>query len=254
MKIEKLLKEYNLINKIEVAESKLQETVIKSMDEFYNAEQYEKLSYREFLWVQLKLVQKRWWVLQFIVLCLTGITLVSSYDEGYIQRGMGIMAALFIILIIPEFWKNRTCKSIEVEDASYFSLRQIYSSRLVLFGGVDLLLLTMFCGITTIVFSYEIANLIIQFILPMLVTACICFGALCSKKGFGENIAIILSVLWSGIWTFVTMNEAIYTVISLPIWFVFIGIAVLFLCASIYRTVKNSGCYWEVTFNGTEIR
>mgnify|MGYP006990195710 CR=1 FL=1 len=49
------------------------------------------------------------------------------------QRILGVVASLFIILIIPELWKNQTYQSMEIEATSYYSLRQIYAARMSLF-------------------------------------------------------------------------------------------------------------------------
>lgn len=254
MSLEKRLMEYKKIKNIEPVEANLEKTIKSAIDAFYATEQEGMLSRKEFLWLQFKLTQKRWWALQFIVLCFAGLTIISVYDESYIQRGMGIMATLFIILIVPELWKNRTYRCIEVEEASYYSLHQIYAARLVLFGGVDLLLLTLFCGVATIGLHYEITSIIIQFILPMLVTACICFGTLCSKRALNENAAVILSVLWSGVWSFVTMNEIVYTAISFPVWLVFIVVVVAYLCFAICRTIDSGKYSWEVMYSGIEVK
>lgn len=253
MNLEKQLAYYKELTQVEAKEKELQETVKKSIAAFYVTEQEEMLSYQEFLWSQFKLIQKRWWMLQFAVLCIVGAMLISAYDESYIQRGMGIMAALFIILIIPELWKNRACQSMEVEESSYYSLRQIYAARMVLFGIVDILLLTVFCGVATIGLYYEFTKLIIQFLVPMLVTACICFETLCSKHIFSESVAIVLCILWSAIWSLVTFNETIYAIISLPMWLTFIVFSFVFLCVAIYRTLNNCNNYWEVAFSGIRI-
>lgn len=231
---------------------KMQETIRKSKEVFFAAEQEKMLSYHEFLWSQFKMVQKRWWILQFLLLSLLGAALVSAYEESYIQRGMGIMATLFVILIIPELWKNRSCHSMEIEESSYYSLRQIYSARMVLFGIIDLLLLTVFCTTMTIGLNLEFMELLVQFLLPMLVTACICFGTLCSKHMIDETAAIILCVLWCGIWLVITLDEKIYTMITLPIWLICIGLSFGFLCIAIWRTLNNCSNYWEVGFD--EIR
>lgn len=253
MDLKKQLTSYKKIIQVESEDKKIQETVTKSIDVFYSTEQESMLTYHEFLWTQFKLIQKRWWILQFTLLCILGTILLLSYDESYIQRGMGIVATLFVILIIPELWKNRTCHSMEIEEASYYSLKQIYSARIVLFGIVDILLLTLFCGTLTIGLHYEFTKLIIQFLLPMIVTACICFGTLCSKYILNEVVGIAFCVLWSAIWLLITLNEKIYTIISLPVWLALLVFSFVFLCIAIYRTINNCDNYWEVYFSGIRI-
>ena len=252
MNLEERLAAYRKGMQIEWKEEKIQETIQKSKEVFFASEQERILSYHEFLWAQFKLIRKRWWFLQFLLLFILGATLISAYEDYYGQRCMGIMASVFVILIIPEFWKNRSYHCMEIEESSYYSLRQIYAARMVLFGIVDTLLLTVFCGIMTMGLNIGFTKLLVQFLLPMLVTACICFGTLCSKSAISETVAIILCVFWCAVWLLITLNEKIYTIITLPIWMTCVGISLLFLCITAYRTLSNCNSYWEVGFD--EIR
>jgi len=245
MNLEEQFRAYKKRERVESKEEKIQETVRKSKEVFWALEQERMLSYHEFLWMQFKLIRKRWWILQLLLLTVIGPILVSAYEESYVQRSMGIMASIFVILIIPEFWKNRSCHCMEIEESSYYSLRQIYSARMVLFGIVDILLLTIFWGTMTIGLHIEFTRLLVQFLLPMLVTACICFGTLCSRHIVNETIAIILCVLWCAVWMAVTLNEKIYVMVTMPIWMSCIGLSLIFLSIAVYRTLNNCNKYWE---------
>lgn len=253
MNLEAKLASYRKTAEAEPEEEKIQETIKKSKEVFYAIEREHMLSYREFLWVQFKVIQKIWWIFQFLLLCILGTMLVSIYEDTFIRRGMGIMASLFVILIIPEFWKNRACRCMEIEEAAYYSLRQIYAARMVLFGIVDILLLTVFCATVSMELHFKLTELVIQFILPMIVTACICFGTLCSKYILNETVAITLCIIWSAIWTFITLNEKAYTMITLPIWLALVAFSLVCLCITVYRTLNSCNKYWEVDFNGIGI-
>ena len=253
MNLDEQLMAYKKRAQIGSNEEKIQETIRRSKEAFFASEQERMLSYHEFLWSQFKLIRKKWWFLQFLLLFLPGAILVSAYEESYVGRAMGVIASVFVILIIPELWKNRSCNCMEIEEASYYSLRQIYSARMVLFGIVDVFLLTVFCGTMTIGLYIEFTRLLIQFIMPMLVAACICFGTLCSKYIIDETIAIILCVLWCAVWLVITLNEKIYTMITLPVWLVCIGFSFGFLCIAIYHSLNNCDNYWEVGFDGIGI-
>lgn len=245
-KLEEQLRDYKNMITAEADEEKIKNVIRRSQESFYAAEQERMLSYHEFLWVQLRLIQKRWWILQFLLLCMSGILLLSACEESYIQRGMGVMASLFVILVIPELWRNRANQCMEIEEASYYSLRQIYAARMVLFGVVDILLLTMFCTAVTVGFHFAFMELLVQFLLPMTVTACICFGTLCSRRILSETAAIMLCILWSAAWSLIVLNERIYTIITLPVWLVLAGGSLVFLGLAIYRILKNCSDYLEV--------
>ena len=64
---------------------------------------------------------------------------------------MGILAPSFVILILPELWKNRSNGAMEVEGATFFSIKNIYAARMLLFGMVDVCLLSVFLITSTFV-------------------------------------------------------------------------------------------------------
>lgn len=251
MGLQEQLLAYKKMNHREPQEMKVQETIQKSMDAFLVVEQERMLSYHEFLWAQWKLVKKRWWLLQLLLLLLLGAVQKSSYEDAYMQRGMGVMASVFVILIIPELWKNRSCHCMEIEETSYYSLRQIYAARMVLFGMVDVSLISVFCTTMVMGCQMEFTKLLVQFLLPMLVAACICFGALCSRHIVNEAMAVILCVLWCAAWLMLVLNKEIYRVVTLPAWLACVGISLVFLGVAVWRSLNNYDCYWEVGTNET---
>lgn len=235
-------------------EENIRETVRKSIEVYCSAEQGRLLTYWEFLRVQLGLIRKRWWLFQLLLLLLLWTVLPLVQAGPILQRIFGAAASVFTILIIPELWKNRTYQAMEIEAVSYYSLRQIYAARMLLFGIVDIALLTLFCGLTAITMHILFSQLLVQFLFPMTVTAAICFGILCSKYSFRETTAIMLCLAWSAIWLMVLLNEAIYTAVTIPLWLAFMGIAVAFLVFTIYRALHACGNYWEVNANELGIR
>lgn len=254
MNFEKRLNRYKETMKIIPNEQSIKKTVEKSIDVFCSTEQERLLTYWEFLWAQLRLIRKRWWLFQFLLLSTLWFVLPSLYGEYLLQRTLGVMASLFVILIIPELWKNRTYQSMEIEATSYYSLRQIYAARMLLFGVVDVVLITLFCSLSSIAWGLTFSQLLIQFLFPMVVTSCICFGILCSKYPFSEAFAVMMCIAWSVIWWFIIMNERIYTAITLPLWITFLGVAFTFLVFTIYRTIYNCNNYLEVNVNGIDIK
>ncbi|MCI9174534.1 MAG: hypothetical protein HFH49_06225 [Lachnospiraceae bacterium] len=245
MNLEEQLKTYQKLTCPMPEEEKISQTVHTAQQSFFAAWQDTMLSFDEFLWIQLKLIQKRWWILQFLLLCTAGTILASSWEESYIQRGMAVCSALFSILTIPEFWKNRSCQSMEIETAAYYSLRQIYAARMLLFGIADTLLLASFGGAAVLSLNVPAETLLVQFLLPMIVTSAICFGTLSSRRKLTESSALALSVLWSALWLLITLNEKVYAAVTLPIWIGILGISLLCWCLALKHTLKTCGDYWE---------
>ena len=92
---------YRKIIPVEIQEEKVQETIRKSKEAFFLSEQKRLLSFHEFIWSQFRLIKYRWWVCQLAVLFLLWTILVSVQEDYYIQRSMGIIASLFVILSCP---------------------------------------------------------------------------------------------------------------------------------------------------------
>lgn len=250
MNLKEKMDEYKQQLEVIPKEEKVLDTIRKSKEVFYQREQEKVLTYWEFLWTQFRLVKKRWWLLQIILLVSIGILLPSIQEEHYMQRCLGVTGVLFVILVIPELWKNRTYYCMEIEASSYYSLRQIYATRVLLFGIVDVLFLTIFCGMMHGSLHFAFAELVVQFLFPMVITACICFGLLCNKYSYSEATSIMLCIIWSAVWWLITVNEKIYTVIVLPIWLGLFGIAILFLSVVIYKTLHDCNKCWEANFDG----
>jgi len=191
--------------------------------------------------------------MQFLLLLVLWMIFLSVQNEAFVQRLLGVAASLFVILIIPEFWKNRMYHSIEIEAVSYYSLRQIYAARMLLFGMADFMLVTLFCGLVSFTLKLVFSQLLVQFIFPMLVTTCICFGILCSRHAFSEVTAVASCAAWSSVWTILILNERIYCAITFPLWLCFLLAALLFFCFAVWRVLSCCSDYWEVNSNGIEI-
>lgn len=174
----------------------------------------------------------------------------KEVGEYYVQKSIGVVGVLFVVLIIPELWKNRACFCMEIEASAYYTLKQIYASRLVLFGVVDVFLLTIFCKNIQKSLYITFWELLVQFLFPMAVTACICFGMLCNKYAASEAVSVALCFIWSGIWWLILLNEQIYGLIFIPLWLCLFGIAILFFVFFIYIILRNCNQDWEVTASG----
>lgn len=228
-------------------EEKIQETIRMAKDAFFRAEEEMVLSYRDFLWMQFKIMPKRWWLFQAVILSVLWIILRSVPDEALLTRSMGVASALFVILMIPELWRNRVYGCMEIEASSYYSLKQIYAARMTLFGITDTFLITVFCGAVSAALDWGLSELMIQFLFPLCVTACICFGILCSRYSFSETPAVIACIVWSAGWLRIVLDEGLYERLTVTLWSVLMGAAVLFLSFVVYHVLKNCNAYLEVS-------
>ena len=220
---------------ITVREEKVQKAIAVSKAAFLAGEAERKVSQVEFLFLQSKLIQKRWWFLQGGLLLLVGLFLNQMEMDYMIRRALGLAGPLFVILILPELWKNRNFDAVEVECTTYYTIRSIYAARLVLFAGVDILLLSVFLVGTALFVKITLWEILIQFLLPFNVTCVICFRTLYSKRIRSETLALLLCILWTGLWSILIMSEAVYPVISVPMWIAALVGSILGICCTISR-------------------
>lgn len=210
------------------------------------------LKVMDFFWNQVKLMPKHWWVLQGLLLMGIWILLILSDFSQTIQREMSIGATLFIIIMIPELWKNRQHHSMEIEATTVYSLRQVYAAKIIAFGLVDILMLTSFCILAETTQGISAFDLMKQLVFPLLLAAGSCFAVLCSRKLFSESMAVVICMIVNGLWTMLVLRDQLYNSISVGLWIILFDIAGLFLAYMVWRTLKHCGNYWEVRSIGTE--
>ena len=190
-------------------------------------------------------------MLQAMLLVLVFLIMPSLKDTTYFMRMLGVASVFFIVMIIPEFWRNKESNSCQIEVTCLFSLRQIYSARIFLIGIVDIVMLTIFLTVACINMKMQFTDLLVQFLFPMVIAAGICFAMLnCSL--LNEATSIVGCFLWGGIWWGITMNNAIYGNIVVPIWIMLFVFAICFLfCAvdDLNLTITN-GVYGLLGVNG----
>ncbi len=227
-------------------ECKIKEAVQRSKKAFCESETEHFLSYPEFIYQQGRYIHKRWWVLQGLILAALWWILQITESNIYIQRSMGIIASLFVILIVPEFWKNRSSASAEIECTAYYSLRQVYAARMIIFAAVDLLLLSSFFAAVSVTGRLTVGEILIQFFIPFNVTCCICFRTLCSTRLGSEYMALLFCMVWVAIWVLILLDENIYAAVSVPIWGGLLAASILYLGYSIRKMQKCCEIIWEV--------
>jgi len=228
---------------IPINEDKMMETIVVSQSAFLSGEAEQMVSRGEFLFLQSRLIQKRWWFLQGMLLACVCLFLCHMETDYLIRRALGLAGPLFVILILPELWKNRNFDAMEVECTTYYTIRSIYAARLTLFAVVDLLLLSVFFAGASVFAKITVWEMLIQFVLPFNVTCCICFRTLYAKRIRSEALAMLLCILWTGVWAMLIMSNAVYSVISVPIWISALAASVLGMCYTLCQGKEK----WQQT-------
>ncbi|MDD3413727.1 MAG: hypothetical protein PHY47_06965 [Lachnospiraceae bacterium] len=221
----------------------MEETQRKSKQVFYVSESELQVSFFEFVWQQSKYIKKKWWVCQLLILITIWAIINMMGQNDFVIRMVGISASMFAILIIPEIWKNREVGSTEIECTCIYTLRQITAARMLLFAFVDLLLLSLFglsCIVTGIIVTEDI---MVQFILPYVVTCCICFTCFYSKMSMFP--AIFSCTVWCVLWTQIVLNDRVYNLISMQVWWLLLTVSFAYLVFCISKGQNRVNEFWE---------
>ena len=227
-------------------EESLQRAIRRATAAFYEGEEARCLSRWEFLVQQSRCIQCRWWVLQGALLILVWCLLKTADSTAYVQRSLGVAAPLFVLLALPELWKNRSCNAMEVEGAALYSLRQIYAARLTLFIGMDVLLLSSFFLAARWSGTVTVWELLVEFLLPCNVSCCICFSYLYSPRFPSEALCLVLCGIFTVFWETLLLRDAIYRAVSPVLWAAMLAGSFLLLIRCIRKGQAVLYNVWEV--------
>lgn len=199
-------------------EANIRETINLSKKVFYEGLEDHACTWTEFIARQFRFVRKRWWILQFFVLVIMWAIMRSKGGEPQNCRYVFLLMPVFGMIIVPELWKDVRNNMTEIENTACFTLRQIYAARLTIFGMADLLLLTLFFIVTTVTVHFALFDIIVQCIIPLNVTMCICLGILCGQRFRSESVALGLCIVWTLVWHQIISNNRLYYAISKLLW------------------------------------
>lgn len=244
---EKKINSYKAVIQHQCIQKDSVQQTIRLCQEIVKEQRTSRASYLEFLYEQAGFIEKRWWVLQGLVLLYLWFWMEHyAQDAKDMMRIMGIVATAFVILIVPELWKNKRNRAIEIEQSCVYTLRQIASARLLLFAAVDLCIVVLFLTVTYRTVDISLYDLLLDFLLPVNVSCAICFRLLYSRWGESEYMAVLGSLLWLGVWLVIVTNDAVYAKIVLPVG---VGL-LLFSFAGMAFCVKKSLEFDERSLEG----
>lgn len=229
-----------LIQEQYVREASVQSLIVQCKDVIPNWEECT-ISYFEFLYEQSKFIKKRWWVIQAGVLMMLWRILKEYGGAERMERMIGMSAALFAILIIPEIWKNHRCSAMEIEGACFYSLRQVCAAKILLFAIADLIMITIFFTVTFHTVQISVYEMTINFLVPFNISSCICFRLLCSRKQEMDYIAVLAIGIWTVVWMMIASQDLLYSMVAEPVWIGLLLLSFIYLVFCVYK----SQCYYE---------
>ena len=162
------------------------------------------------------------------------------------QRLLGAGACMFAIFLVPEIWKNRRNQAMEIEGAAYYSLRHICMARILLFGFMDLLILSIFAVSVAFTVRISAQMFAVNFMIPFNVTGAICFRFLYCRRSESEYLAAAGCFSFMILWIFIISNQTIYQKISGPVWGVALIVSIGYLIYVVKRSQSFYGEIYEV--------
>lgn len=252
-RIEEILRKIPQRDEVFPSQEAIDKTVFKVTEMIEAEEKITRIGFVEFLTVQMRIMKKRWWILQGALLFFAGEWIAVSGDTDYSYRGLSILASLFVILVIPELWKNIEYRSLEIEECSLFNLRRVYAAKLIAFGAIDTILLTFFCIIASRIQDILFADMLKQFVFPVMISATICLLSFSSKRRCSEVTTMIVCGIANVIWMVTAMNETVYSKITPVIWGGLFGVCICLMVYSVRKVLQKRMEYWEVQINGLSV-
>lgn len=244
-KYETKIKDYTKDIEQNISKEAVLQTIKKCKETFVQAEDYP-LSYMEFLYDQMLFIQKRWWILQGCLLVVLWMFLRDAADIYEMQRLMGVGACLFAIFLVPEIWKNRRNQAMEIEGAAYYSLRQVCMARILLFGFMDFVIISIFAVSAAFTVKISAQMFAVNFMIPFNVTGAICFRFLYCKRSESEYLAAAGCFLFMILWIVIISKQMIYQKISGPVWCAVLIISIGYLIYAIQRSQSFYEKIYEV--------
>ena len=218
--------------------------------EFINSEENEnRIGFIEFIALQIKIMKKELLFAQMLLLFFAGYWLSISKEIVYMQRGLSVLAALFVIFIIPELWKNIENKSMEIEKSSLFDLRRVYAAKLIAFGLIDTGILTVFCVYAVEIQKILVVDLLGQFVFPIMISSIICMMAFSRKRYLNQFVTMIICLAANMGWMLIILNDNLYLKITPIVWILIFIMCALLLFYFIQKVLHDNTEYLEGKFN-----
>ena len=233
-------------------EKKMLQTIDVAKKEYRRQMLLQPMNSLEFLFQQMLSLSKKYWLTQLIVFFAAAFSLgFMNLYEGIGENKISycsIFAPLLIIFSIPELWKNISTNTYEVENTTYFDLRKVYLSRLVLVGMLDLILLSLLTVITVQTGGFSPYEAVIYFFVPFNFNCGICFSLLWSKRKIcSELLAVGSCISGAFFWYLLVKNYHVYELLQIKTWYVLLIVSLGYIIFAGKRIVESGRYYLEVS-------
>lgn len=202
---------------------------------------------------QLKYVHAGIFIGQLVCMGVMPVLVLYFINSGATRYDcltlLSAFAAFIGVFMMVEFNRNFTCHLWELEQSCYFNLKQICASRLLLFGGMDLLMLTLLSGIAGRGAGIGYLRFGIYVLVPFVISQAVNLAVFSwlrnTEKEYAQYGLSFLSALLS---VFASRFPQIYERTNLWLWCLLLFVAAigLFLeTAKILKDMEGDSVCWN---------
>lgn len=205
----------------------------------------KRLSRLGFFFLQGGFLRKRVWILQLLLLVLSGIALFAFQPEC--RAGITLVSAVSPLLVLAgmnELFRSYRYGTDEIELSTRYSLQQVMLARICVLGGIDTLCLTVLLLLAGAQLPFALHALLLYVCVPFLITSAGCLFILnrtrnrdgsfvCAAWGIG--VVIFSMVLSQGF-------PRVYETQQLWIWLAVFVVALLGVLREGRRMIRMAAC------------
>lgn len=206
-----------------------------------------EISMLQFIKIQIRFVNKNFFVCQFLLLCLYSlfITLILNDRDGFLL--LVAAAPLAVLLGTNEFSRSFRYHMTELELPSHFSLPQILMARFMIAVAADTLSLTCMLIITTMQTYFTFGSLILYGLVPSFLAASGSLFLLNKSRNANTHYyvtayCIALSVFG---WISVTTFPNWYNSTAVTVWILILLISIGIFAFELWKLFRDSAKCFE---------
>lgn len=216
--------------------------------------EYYKPSFFEILKGQIRYSSPFCFIGQFICIALVlGLTEVLHQNNGEVQMYLaaisGTMAFMGIFLIM-ELSRCQSFHTAEIEQACFLNLKQVWCIKMVLFGALDMIGLTLILAVQPMGLPWELGSMMLYLLVPFVVSNALYLVLFSMVRGREKQyIQMAAAFLISGLAMLPVNFPILYTGAYLGIWMLVLVIFTSAMGAEIIyirgELVKGGAVCWN---------
>lgn len=164
-----------------VDRQRMKETIEGAAFIVRQAQESRGISFRQFYFIQLRFISKKVWGLQLLIVLGIGMLVHNALQAGRwsgdVQLLMlaSIAAPLLALVGVQTMTRSLSCKMLEIELSTKYSLEKLTMVRMSLLGMADIVCLVLLAAFFSVELQQEISFMLLYLLVPFNLT---CLGCL----------------------------------------------------------------------------